>query len=130
MSFKTKILVTCLVVVAFDTVASLVSRTLEVEYAYFMFLSLLIYLTVGYWGAFRQGFVYGMSLGAIAGLTDSTAGWFVSRMIGPFIQPKTPPVNSIVVAVKILTVTVLALALGSLGAALCKLVGQTRTADA
>jgi len=127
MPFKTKILFTCFIVVAFDATASLVSRRLEVEYVYFLFLSLVIYVTFGYWGALNQGFVYGMLLGAIAGFTDSTAGWFVSRLIGPFIQPKTPPVNAIVVAITIVTVTLLALALGSVGAVLCKFVGQTRS---
>jgi hypothetical protein len=130
MSFKTKVLIAFLVVVGFDAIASFLSRSFQFEYANFVWLSFLIYVALGFWGAFRQGFVYGMLLGAVAGFTDSTAGWFVSRMIGPFIQPKIPPLNAIVIVITIVTVTVLALALGSLGAVLCKLVGQTRTADA
>ena len=130
MSFKTKVLITCLVVIGFDVVASLLSRAFQFEYTNFVWLSFLIYVVIGFWGAFRRGFVYGMLLGSIAGFTDSTAGWFLSRMIGPFIQRKIPPLNPIVIVITIIVVTVLALALGSVGAVLCKLVGQTRTADA
>ena len=129
MSFKSKALITLLVVVGFDTVASLLSRSLQFEYTNFVWLSFIIYIAIGFWGALHQGFVYGMLLGAIAGFTDSTAGWWVSQMIGPFIQPKMPPLNAVVIVITIVTVTMLALALGSLGAVLCKLLGQTRTAD-
>jgi len=130
MSFKTKVLITLLVIVGFDAIASLLSRSFQFEYANFVWLSFLIYVALGFWGAFRQGFVYGMLLGAIAGFVDGTFGWFVSRMIGPFIQPKLPSLGLVLVVVTIATVTVLALAFGFLGAVACKLLGQTRTADA
>jgi len=130
MSFKTKVLIIFLVVIAFDAIASLLSRLLQFDYTNFVWMSFVIYVAVGFWGAFRQGFVYGMLLGAIAGLTDSTVGWFISRMIGPFIQPKMPPLNPIVIGITIVFVTLLALAIGSVGAVLCKVTGQTRTADA
>jgi hypothetical protein len=129
MSFTTKVFFACLIVIGFDALASFVSRMLELEYVYFILVSLLIYFAVGFWGAFRQGFAYGILLAAIAGLADSTVGWFVSRMIGPYIQPKVPQPNFMLVAVTVITVTTLALALGSVGAVLCKLTGQTRTAD-
>ncbi len=130
MSFATKVLITCLAVVAFDALASLLSRLLQFEYANFMWLSFLIYVVVGFWGAFARGFLYGMLLGTIAGFTDSTVGWFVSRMIGPFIQPKVPPLAAVLVVFVVVVVTASAFALGSLGAALCALLKRTRPADA
>jgi hypothetical protein len=129
MSFKTKALIIFLLVIAFDAIASLLSRLLEFDYTNFMWISFLIYVAVGFWGAFRQGFVYGMVLGAIAGLTDSTVGWSISRMIGPFIHHKMPPLNPIVIVITIVFVTLTAVALGSVGAVLCKLSGQTRTVN-
>jgi thiamine transporter ThiT len=130
MSFKTKVLITVLVVVGFDTVASFLSRSFHFEYTRLMWVSFLIYLVVGYWGAHRRGFVYGMLLGTIAGLVDSTIGWFVSRMIGPFLQADIPVLGPLVVAMVIIIVTASAFLFGSVGAVLCKVLGQTKTADA
>jgi len=130
MSFKIKVLITFLLVIAFDAIASLLSRLLQFDYTNFVWISFLIYVAVGFWGAFRQGFGYGMILGAIAGLTESTIGWYISRMIGPFIHHKMPPLNPIVIVITIVLVTLTALGFGSVGAALCKLSGRTRTADA
>jgi hypothetical protein len=130
MSFQTKVLVTCFCIVAFDAVASLLSRIFEFEYIHFIWFSFILYVVIGFWGAFRQGFGYGMLLGTIAGFTDSTIGSFVSWLIGPFIQPKMPPLAVALVAFVIVTVTASGFALGSLGAVLCALLKQTRPADA
>ena len=129
MTFKVKILISVLAIVGFDAVASIASRTLKFEYTRFMWLSFLIYICVGYYGAYRQGFGYGMVLGALAGLSDSTLGWLVSRMIGPFVQTPMPSLNPVLVAMVVIVVTASALLFGSLGAGVCKLLGQTRTGD-
>lgn len=130
MSYTTKVLITGLVVVTFDVIASLVSRTFQIEYGYFILVSLILYVLIGFWGAWRRSFVYGMLLGAIAGLSDSTLGWFASRMIGPYIQPKVPHANFSLVVITVLMVTILALACGSVGSLFCVLLRQTRPADA
>ena len=130
MSFKAKLLVTFLVVVGFDAVASLLSRSLQFDYGNLMWVSFVLYVVIGFWGAYRLGFVYGMLLGTFAGLIDSTAGWFVSRMIGPFLRTGVPTLEPIVIAIVIVVVTASSFALGSLGALVCKLVGRTKTADA
>ena len=130
MSFKTKILITLLSIVAFDAIASFLSRAFHVDYSNFMWLSFLLYVVVGFWGAHRQGFVFGMLLGTFAGLVDSTLGWFVSRMIGPFLRTDIPKLEPLIIAIVIIVVTASAFALGSLGALLCKLLGRTKTADA
>jgi hypothetical protein len=130
MPFKTKILITALAIVAFDAIASFISRAFHVDYTNFMWLSFLLYVAVGFWGAQRKGFVYGMLLGTFAGLVDSTLGWFVSRMVGPFLRTDIPKLEPLIIAIVIIVVTASAFALGSLGALLCKLLGRTKTADA
>jgi hypothetical protein len=130
MSFKAKILITLMAIVAFDAIASFISKAFRVDYSNFMWLSFVLYVAVGFWGAHRKGFVYGMLLGAFAGLVDSTVGWFVSRMIGPFLPTDIPKLEPLIIAIVIIVVTTSAFALGSLGALLCKLLGRTKTADA
>jgi hypothetical protein len=130
MSFKTKLLLTLLAIVAFDAIASLLSRVFQVDYANFMWLSFLLYVAVGFWGAHRKGFVYGMLLGTFAGLVDSTLGWSVSRMVGPFLRTDIPKLEPLIIVIVIIVVTASAFALGSLGALFCKLLGRTKTADA
>lgn len=71
-----------------------------------------------------------MLLGTWAGLVDSTVGWFVSRWIGPFFQTDVPTVRPLVVAIVVTVVTTSGFLLGSIGAVLCKLLGQTRAPDA
>jgi len=116
-------------VTGFDAVTSLLSRSLQFDYTNFLWVSFVIYVAVGFWGALHQGFVYGTLLGGIAGLSDSTIGWFVSQVIGPFIQPKLPSPNLIVIGLTIVFVTLVALAFASIGALVCKLTGRTRSAD-
>jgi len=130
MRFKTKILITLLAIVAFDAIASFLSRAFHVDYTNFIWLSFLLYIAIGFWGAHRKGFVYGMVLGTFAGLVDSTLGWFVSRMVGPFLRTDIPKLEPLIIAIVIIVVTASAFALGSLGALLCKLLGRTKTADA
>ena len=125
-----KILITFLVIIGFDALASLISRMFQVPYIKFAVGSRLSYIAAGFFGAFRRGFVYGLLLGVIAGFTGSTAGWFVSQLIGPFMQPPMPPLNVALILITVIFVTVLGGAFGSIGAALCTLLGHTRTADA
>lgn len=126
MPFKAKILITILAIVGFDALASILSRISQFEYTRLMWVSFLIYVVVGYWGAYRHGFLYGILLGALAGVTDSTLGWFVSSMIGPFLQPPIPSLGPLLIAIAVIIVTVMAFACSSIGAGLCKLFGHTR----
>jgi hypothetical protein len=130
MSFKNKILIAALLVVGFDAAASLFSRRFHFEYTRFMWVSFLIYVLVGYWGAYRRGFVYGMLLGTLAGFVEATIGWYVSRMIGPFVQADIPVLSPLLVATVIIIVTGTAFLFGSIGAVLCSAFGRTKTADA
>jgi hypothetical protein len=130
MSFKVKILITCCGIVAFDAVASVLSRIFQLQYTKFAVGSLLIYVVAGFLGAFRRGFFYGLLLGAIAGFTGSTVGWLVSQKIGPFMEPPMPSLDAGLIAITVVIVTLLAVAVSSVGAVLCTLVKQTRSADA
>jgi hypothetical protein len=130
MAFKNKLLFAALLVVGFDAVASLFSRSSHFEYTRFVWVSFLIYVLVGYWGAYRTGFVYGMLLGMFAGFIEATIGWYVSRMIGPFVQNDIPALNPLIVAVAIVIATATAFLFGSVGAGLCTILGQSKTADA
>src|SRR5260370_42555813 len=130
MSFKNKILIAAAIVVGFDTVASLFSRSFHFEYTRFMWVSFLIYVLVGYWGAYWRGFLYGMLLGTFAGFVEATIGWYVSRMIGPFVQTDIPVLSPLVIAMVIIIVTATAFLFGSIGAVLCSALGRTKTADA
>ena len=129
MTFKSKLLVTVLVVAVFDAGASLLSRLLQFDYTSLTYVSLSIYVLAGYWGAHRRGFVFGVLLGGLAGLSDATIGWCVSTWIRPFSRITIPPVNSLLVLIVLPTVTTLGILFGLIGAALCKLFGQTKRVE-
>lgn len=130
MTFKRKIFVVILVVIGFDVVASLLSRLFRFDYTNLVWVSLLIYLAAGYWGAHYRGFMFGLLLGSLAGLIDSTLGWFVSTAIGPFSSSEIPPVSYSVGRIVIPTVTLLGFVFGLVGAGLCKIFRQARSVDA
>jgi hypothetical protein len=130
MSFKSKILITVVGIVGFDAVSSFVSRSFQLDYRNWMWLSFFLYAVVGFWGAHRRGAAYGMLLGTLAGLADSTFGWFVSRMIGPFVPNREPSLEPLMITIVVIVVTISGFVLGSVGALLCKLLGRSTTVDA
>jgi hypothetical protein len=71
------------VMVAYDAMASAVSRVARLEYSYFMFGSLLLCGLIGFFVSWRTSFVWGIVAGFVAGLAESTLGWAVSTWIGP-----------------------------------------------
>lgn len=128
MTFRKKILVIIAVVVSFDIVASLASRLLQFDYTNLILVSLAIYLAAGYWGAHKRGFLFGLLLGALAGLTDATIGWWVSTLIHPFSRIGIPPLELSLQLFILLVVTPLAFGFGFIGAGICKILGQTKSA--
>jgi hypothetical protein len=126
MTFKKKILITMAVVVGFDVVASLASRLLQFDYANLILASLAIYLGAGYWGAHKRGFLFGLLLGALAGLTDSTIGWWVSTLIRPYSSMGIPALDLSLQFIILIIVTPLAFGIGFVGAGICKILGQTK----
>jgi hypothetical protein len=128
MTFKGKILVTIAVIVGFDAVASLASRILQFDYTNLVWVSLVIYLAAGYWGAHRRGFLFGLLLGSLAGLADSTIGWWLSTWIRPFSRTGIPPLGLSLQLIVLITVTALGFVFGLVGAGLCKIFGQSKSA--
>jgi hypothetical protein len=124
MTFRGKILVTILAVVTFDALASSLSRVFQFDYTNLVWASFLLYAVAGYWGAHRRGFIFGTVLGALAGLTDSTLGWFVSTWIEPFSRTGIPPVNLPLMLIVMIAVTTIGVVFGLFGAGLCKIFGQ------
>jgi hypothetical protein len=76
-------LAVALAVVAYDTAASLVSLQAGIPYSYFALGSYLIYFGAGFLAARALGWRHGVVAGAVAGVTDATAGWAVSWALGP-----------------------------------------------
>ena len=128
MTFKKKILITIAVVVGFDVIASLASRLLQFDYTNLVLVSLAIYLGAGYWGAHRRGFLFGLLLGALAGLTDATIGWWVSTLIRPYSRMGIPALDLSLQFIILIIVTPLAFGIGFVGAGICKILGQTKSA--
>lgn len=130
MAFSRKILITTFAVVGFYAVAAVLSRSFRYEYSSFIWTSFLIYLAAGYLGGRRRGIRCGMLLGSMAGFIDSTIGWFISRMIGPFTEMAIPtPSLAVMVAVTI-TTTAIGFVFGMIGAGLWKAFGQSKTVAA
>jgi hypothetical protein len=119
------------VIVLFDALASVLSRTLQIDYAKLFWLSFLLYLAPGYFGCKCFDFLTGLGGGFFAGLTDSTVGWFVSSAIGPYISTAQQQYGAVVIVFTVITVSVLGAFFGLIGALVCKIIGRVaRSADA
>jgi hypothetical protein len=118
------------VIVAFDLVASLASRSLIFDYTKLVPLSWLLYCAAGYFGCKYYGFLRGVVAGLTAGVADSTAGWALSSAIGPYVPQARPPHTFLTVLLVMAVVSITGVILGSVGAVLRKIVGSKRLADA
>ena len=125
MSFSHKLLITIIAVAGFDAAASVLSRNFRYEYSRFIWISFLIYLVAGYLGGRRRGVKCGMLLGSMAGFIDSTIGWFISRMIGPFTEMTIPTLTLPMIATVVVTTTAIGFVFGMIGACLWKALWQS-----
>ena len=125
MPFSRKVLITIIAIAGFYTAASVLSRSSRFEYSGLVSTSFLIYLAAGYAGGRRRGVKCGMLLGSMAGFIDSTIGWFISRVIGPFTEMtfSTPDLASIEMVV--FTTTTMGFVFGLIGARLRKTLWQS-----
>jgi len=71
------------VVVGYDTLASIISLLTGIRYDVFALGSFLISLTFGFLLARKTKWYYGALSGAVNGLTEATLGWAISWSIGP-----------------------------------------------
>jgi hypothetical protein len=124
MSFSRKILIMTIAVAGFDAGASVLSRSFRYEYSGLIWTSFLIYLAAGYLGGRRRGIKCGMLLGSMAGFIDSTIGWFIWRMIGPFTEMTIPTLTLPMIVMVVFTTTTIGLVFGLIGAGLWKVFGR------
>lgn len=104
------------VTLLYDTLGALISHSAGINYGWFAFGSLGLYLIFGFLVAKRSWWVYGAAAGAVIGLVESTLGWAISWMIGP--GKPSVEVNALTIAVTVAFVTVSAAAVGFVGGVL------------
>ena len=109
------------VIVLFDLIASVASRTLEFDYTKLGWLSLGLYFAAGYFGCKYFNFLSGVLAGLVAGLSDSTIGWAVSSAIGPYIPFTPPQYTPLVILIVVMFISAMSTFLGLIGALLCKI---------
>jgi hypothetical protein len=119
------------VIVLFDALASVLSRTLQIDYAKLFWVSFLLYLAAGYFGRKYFDFLTGLGGGFVAGLTDSTVGWLVSSVIGPYTSTPQQQYGIEIILFTVIIVSGLGAVFGLIGALVSKMIGRgPRLADA
>lgn len=76
------ILIGIFVVISYDVIGSVLSRSLGFNYGLLGIGSLVIYGTVGF-AAAKEKLVAGILAATVVGLVDATIGWYLSWMIEP-----------------------------------------------
>ena len=117
-------LIVAVVIVMFDAVASAASRTLVVDYTKLSLITYILYVVTGYLGCKSFDLLTGTAAGFIAGLCDSTIGWFLSSVIRPYIPFAEPQYTPLMVSVVIIMVSVGGALFGFVGALLSKIVNR------
>jgi hypothetical protein len=110
-------------IVLFDALASVLSRTLEIDYAKLFWISFLLYLAAGYFGCKYFDLLTGLGGGFVAGLTDSTVGWLVSSAIGPYSSTQQQ-YGLVIILFTVIIVSVLGAFFGLIGALVHKIIGR------
>jgi hypothetical protein len=108
----------------FDALASVLSRTLQIDYAKLFWVSFLLYLAAGYFGCKYFDFLTGLGGGFVAGLTDATVGWLVSSVIGPYTSMAQQDYGPVIILITVIIVSVLGAFFGLLGALIRKIIGR------
>src|SRR5262245_27100445 len=111
-------------IILFDAVTSAASRTLTLDYTIFGWASYFFYAAAGYCGHRNFDLPTGVVTGAVAGLADSTLGWYISSLIGPFIPFAEPHYTPLLTTVVIILVTLTGALFGLGGALLFRLTSR------
>jgi hypothetical protein len=124
-------LVVACVIVLFDLIGSVMSRTLVFDYTKLGWVSWGLYFAAGYFGCKYFDLLSGVVAGLVAGLSDSTVGWAVSSAIGPYIPFTQPPYTLLLILIVVIIVSSKSTFLGLIGALFCKIIKRSgRFADA
>lgn len=115
------------VVVVYDLMASITSRMMGVDYAYFGVGSLLIYLIAPFILTLRHSFWIGAVSGFLIGFTDSTAGLAIALLIGPPEFKNSMQLDTVPVIFIILSVTLAAGLIGLLASGFALLLRRKRS---
>ncbi len=106
-------LVGIVIVIFYDIVGSLLSRSLGFDYSWLAFGSLAIYVAVGFVGS-RETVLGGVIAATLVGFADATFGWYLSWLIEPLTKIEEITIFTIVLVIPF--VTILAAITGLIGA--------------
>ncbi len=98
-------------VLLIDTLGSIAAKKLSFDYKKLSVLSLLVYITIGYYSGKETGPVVTGIVCTLVGLVDSTIGWKISWVIGPGKLPSEYNTKSHIIKT-IIVVSILAGAIG------------------
>jgi hypothetical protein len=105
-------------IILFDVFGALASKSLNFAYPNLVWGSWSIYLISGFIGRKLYGFPSGILVGLIAGFVESTIGWALSTIIGPYLPFEKPHYSFLEISIIIAVVTVQGAILGGIGALL------------
>lgn len=90
MSFKNTVQFKSLVIgllatTLLDFSGSLISKMYTLDYTYFVWISYIVRISVGYFAALHnKGILIAIIFGAVIGFFDATVGWFISHSLSAF----------------------------------------------
>ncbi len=86
-------------VLAFDTIAALISKGGGLEYRWFGILEILLYVAIGFFGARATGtWRGGLGVVVIAAIAETTLGWYIAALVGTGALPANTALPIIVSA--------------------------------
>jgi hypothetical protein len=103
-------------IVLFDVAASFWSKSFGFDYSGLAVVSLILYFIAGFLGCRFDGLSGGVLAGLVAGLADSTLGWWLSSLIKPNIQFEQPVYTLPLITEIVFIVTAEATLVGLIGA--------------
>ena len=106
------------VIILFDVVASLVSKTLSFDYTSLVWVSWCLYIASGYLGYKFHGLLGGVLAGLVAGFADATTGWMLSSAIGAYVPFEQPVYSPLLIAGVVIIVSLTGTVFGVVGALL------------
>jgi len=118
-------LIVASVIVLVDLVASLLSRTFEFDYTNLVWVSRGLYFAAGYFGCKYFDLLSGVVAALGAGLADSTVGWAVSTLVGPYLPFTQPTYTLLLISIVVIIVSAKSTFFGFMGALLCKMMKRS-----
>lgn len=100
-------------VLLYDSIGAFIALSVGFDYALLAIGSCALYALFGFLAGRTSGWVYGLAVGALLGLIDSTIGWAIAWTIGP--GEPTAVINTLTIGVTVVFVTVVGAVLGLVG---------------